>query len=238
MNDSSSVETARLRRRIRRIEAALRRRHGVPNLGRPDPPLDALVATVLSQHTSDINSGRAFDELKRRFPTWRLAAAAPVPALAAAIRSAGLANVKAPRILAILRRVNEDFGRPTLAPLARMDDAEAMAYLQTLPGVGPKTAACVLLFSLGRDVFPVDTHIHRLARRLGLVPPKAGAARTQDLMAGLVPRGRALALHVNLIRHGRRICTALTPVCAACLLARECPSAGRARISKSTGETG
>lgn len=237
MPGPSNAETLRLRRRVRRIEAALRRRYGVPNLGRPDPPLDALVATVLSQHTSDANSGRAFDELKRRFPTWSRAAAAPLPALVAAIRSAGLANVKAPRIRGILREVRRRFGKPTLAPLARMSDAEAMACLQAMPGVGPKTAACVLLFSLGREVFPVDTHIHRLARRLGVVPPRTNAARTQESMAGLVPRGRALALHVNLIRHGRRICTALSPVCSACLLARECPSAGRARAPKSTGET-
>ena len=215
--------------RVRRIERTLRRRYGVPNLGRPDPPLDALIETVLSQHTTDRNSSRAFAELRRRFPRWETAASAPEAAIAAAIRSAGLARTKAPRIRLILRRVREDSGRFSLAGLARMDNAEAMAYLQSLPGVGPKTAACTLLFSLRREVFPVDTHIHRLARRLGLVPPSAGAAKTQELMAPLVPRGRALALHVNLIRHGRRICTAAAPRCTACLLARDCPSAGRAR---------
>lgn len=216
-----------LRSRVRRAADALRGRYGAPDLGTPDPPLDSLVETVLSQHTSDVNSGRAFASLRRRFPRWELVECAPLAAVVEAIRSAGLANTKAPRIRAILAELRARHGRPTLASLRRMDDAAALDYLRSLPGVGPKTAACVLLFSLRRDVFPVDTHVHRLCRRLGFVPPSASAETTQTLMAGLVPRGRALDLHINLIRHGRRVCLALRPRCAACVLARQCPSAGR-----------
>ena len=142
----------------------------------------------------------------------------------ATIRSAGLANTKAPRIQAILRRLQEERGRPSLKHLARMSHAAAMEYLMSLPGVGPKTAACTLLFGMGRDVFPVDTHIHRLCRRLGIVSNFATAEQTQDLMAALVPKGRALSLHINLIRHGRRVCKAQRPRCDGCVLAGVCDS--------------
>lgn len=216
-----------LRARVRRVADTLRRHYGVPDPGPPDPPLDSLVETVLSQHTSDVNSGRAFASLRRRFRRWEAVERAPLAEVLDAIRSAGLANTKAPRIRAILAELRERHGRPTLAPLRAMDDAAAMEHLRSLPGVGPKTAACVLMFSLRRDVFPVDTHIHRLGRRLGFVPPSASAEKTQALMAGLVPRGRAMEFHINLIRHGRRVCIAARPRCAACILARLCPSAGR-----------
>jgi endonuclease-3 len=216
-----------LRTRVRRTTDALRRQYGVPDPGPPDPPLDSLVETVLSQHTSDVNSGRAFASLRRRFCRWEEVECAPLAGVVDAIRTAGLANTKAPRIRAILAELRARHGRPTLAPLRRMDDAAAMEHLRSLPGVGPKTAACVLMFSLRRDVFPVDTHVHRLCRRLGFVPPSASAEKTQTLMAGLVPRGRAMEFHINLIRHGRRVCQAIRPRCAACVLARLCPSAGR-----------
>ncbi len=215
------------RQRVRRVADELRRQYGTPDPGPPDSPLDSLVETVLSQHTSDINSSRAFASLRRRFPRWESVESSPLAEVVNAIRSAGLANTKAPRIRAILAALRARHGRPTLAPLRRMDDAAAMEHLRSLPGVGPKTAACVLLFSLRRDVFPVDTHVHRLCRRLGFVPPSASAETTQTLMADLVPRGRALDLHINLIRHGRRICQSAHPRCPACILARQCPSAGR-----------
>jgi endonuclease-3 len=182
-----------------------------------------LIRTVLSQHTADANSSRAFAALRRRFPRWSDVERAPAAAVVEAIRSAGLANVKAARLHEILLAVRARYGRLTLAPLQRLDDEVAMAALRTLPGVGPKTAACVLLFGLGRDVFPVDTHVHRLCRRLGFVPPGASAGRAQEIMASLVPRGRALEMHVNLIRHGRRICHARQPRCRECALAKGCP---------------
>ena len=225
--NAAGADTAGLRRRVRRVADALRRLYGVPDIGPPDAPLDSLVETVLSQHTSDTNSGRAFARLRQRFRRWDAVERAPLAAVVETIRCAGLANTKAPRIRAILRELRHRHGRATLAPVRRMDDAAAMDHLRSLPGVGPKTAACVLLFSLRRDVFPVDTHIHRLCRRLGFVPPTASAETTQARMGPFVPAGRSLEFHINLIRHGRRICGALHPRCAACVLARQCPSAGR-----------
>jgi len=231
------------RQRVARIADALRRAWGMPPRFR-EPALNALVRTVLSQHTSDANSDRAFEQLRRRFPRWDMVESATDAAVASAIRTAGLSNVKASRIRAMLAELHRRHGRPTLAPLARMRDVDAMEALLRLPGVGPKTAACVLLFGLGRDVFPVDTHIHRLCRRLGLVPPHATAERAQELMAGLVPRGRAHELHINLIRHGRRVCRARRPRCAECVLSPMCPSSvsterdGVERLARGHGRRG
>ncbi len=208
---------------VRRAADALNRVYGAPAPPAREPPLDALIRTVLSQHTSDANSSRAFSSLRRRFRKWTAVEGASDAAVAAAIRCAGLANIKAPRIRAILAEVRRRYGRLTLAPLRQMEDGAALAALRALPGVGPKTAACVLLFSLGRDVFPVDTHVHRLCRRLGFVPANASAERTQEVLSAWIPRGRALEIHVNLIRHGRRICRARRPRCGDCVLAGDCP---------------
>lgn len=219
------MSRADLKSRVARGADALGRVYGRPRFAAREPPLEALIRTVLSQHTSDMNSDRAYAELRRRFPRWESMETAPVSEIAAAIRTAGLANTKAPRLRAILAEVRRRYGRLSLAALRRLDDAAAFAALRSLPGVGPKTAACVLLFSLGRDIFPVDTHVHRLCRRLGWVPRGASAEQTQERMARLVPRGRALELHINLIRHGRRVCRAQRPRCGECVLARLCPSA-------------
>jgi endonuclease-3 len=207
---------------VRRIETVLRREYGVPVVAPTRTLLEALVETILSQNTTDTNSSRAFRALRRRFPRWSDVLAAPTAELVAAIRCAGLANTKAPRIKAILARLQSEQGRPSLKHLREMSNAAAMDYLLSLPGVGPKTAACTLLFGMGRDIFPVDTHIHRLCRRLGIVSRFASAERTQDEMAALVPKGRALSLHVNLIRHGRRVCKAQCPRCDGCALAGMC----------------
>jgi endonuclease-3 len=217
------------RSRVRRVADALLRAYGRPDLPRSEPPLDALIRTVLSQHTSDVNCDRAFASLRRHFRTWESVERAPVRDIAAAIRSAGLSQTKAPRIRGILREIRARHGRLTLVSLRRMDDAAATEALRTLSGVGPKTAACVLLFSLGRDVFPVDTHVHRICRRLGFVPDSASAERAQALMAPRIPPGRALEFHINLIRHGRRVCRAQRPNCGDCVLADSCPSEFRKR---------
>lgn len=214
-----------LRAFVRRVELMLRHEYGDPKLAPARSLLGQLVETVLSQNTTDTNSSRAFRELRRQFSRWDDVLAARTSAVAQAIWSAGLANTKAPRIQTILRRIRNERGRLSLAHLRRMTDTEVMAYLLALPGVGPKTAACVLLFGMGRDVFPVDTHIHRLCRRLGMVSHFTSAEKTQEQMAGAIPKGRALALHINLIRHGRRICRAQRPRCDTCVLAAICPSA-------------
>ena len=215
---------AQLKAFVRHVEALLRKEYGVPKVAPARTLLDALVETILSQNTTDTNSSRAFRALRRRYPRWHDVLAAPVGGVVDVIRSAGLANTKAPRIQSILARLQEERGRLSLKHLAGMSQPAAMEYLLSLPGVGPKTAACTLLFGMGRDVFPVDTHIHRLCRRLGIVSKFATAEQTQDSMAALVPKGRALSLHVNLIRHGRRVCKAQRPQCGGCALAGECGS--------------
>jgi len=214
-------------RRVRAILRRLERRFGELSPPRASDPLDELILTVLSQHTSDVNADRAFTSLRAAFPTWGEVVAAPETALADAIRSGGLANTKAPRIQAILGEVYEREGAYDLSRLRDLADAEARAYLTSLPGIGPKTAAVVLSFALGRDAIPVDTHVHRVARRLGLVPAKASAERTARLLHDLVPDGLRTSLHVGLIRLGREICKAPMPRCALCPLNDLCPTAPR-----------
>ncbi len=185
-------------------------------------PLDALVLTMLSQHTSDRNSERAFDNLRRAFPTWDAVREAGVGEVTNAIRCGGLADSKAPRIQTVLRSIFERTGATDLAFLRDLPTEETRVYLQGFPGVGPKTAACVLLFSLGRPILPVDTHVFRVSHRLGLIPKRLGEARAHDALQSQLPPGRVYAFHVHLIRHGRRVCTALRPICSACVLRSRC----------------
>jgi endonuclease-3 len=186
-----------------------------------------LVATVLSQNTNDRNSHRAWTEFRRRFPRWTDAAAAPPRAIEAAIRSGGMARQKSRRIAGLLAVVYERYGGHTLAPLRRMPDDRVMRELTSIDGVGPKTAACVLLFSLGREVFPVDTHIHRIAGRLALVRGCSTPERTFEAMRPLVPSGKAYSLHTNLIRFGRRVCRSAKPLCGVCPFTAICRYPGR-----------
>jgi endonuclease-3 len=219
-------------RRIRAVQARLRRQQGPVQLKPRLRPLDEVVATVLSQHTSDLNSERAFASLKRRFPTWQEALDAPTEEVADAIRGGGIANQKAARIQRILARVEEREGRIDLGRLEALGDAEVEEYLTSLPGVGPKTAACVLLFSMGRAAFPVDTHVHRVTARLGWIPPGATAERAHQLIGPRVPADIRYDLHVGLVTHGRTVCKAQRPRCSACVLRDLCAfghAAGGAR---------
>jgi endonuclease III len=215
------------KRRLRAIHDRLVKRFGPLEPPRATDPLDELILTVLSQHTSDLNADRAFASLRAAFPTWDDVVATPAPKVADAIRSGGLANTKAPRIQAILREVHEREGSYDLARLRSMPDDEARAYLTSLPGIGPKTAAVVLSFALGRDAMPVDTHVHRVTRRLGIVPAKASAERADRLLHDLIPDGLRTPLHVAFIRLGREICKAPTPRCRECPLNALCPTAPR-----------
>jgi endonuclease-3 len=195
-------------------------------------PLDALVQTILSQHTSDINSERAFDTLRRTFPGgWDPVRVAPVDAIADAIRAGGLANSKAPRIKAVLETIHARTGATDLGFLKGMPTDEIQAFLHSFHGVGPKTAACVLMFSLGRPVLPVDTHVFRVSHRLGLVPEKIGEARAHDALQAQVPDARVYGFHVHLIRHGRRVCVARGPRCGACVLSERCAYAKRGGVA-------
>jgi endonuclease-3 len=204
------------------IHAALLRVYGTPTWRPHHPPLDELVLTILSQHTSDVNSVRAFTTLRAAFPTWEAVRDAPVAAVAAAIQSGGLAQVKAPRIQAVLRRIWEERGSFDLDFLRTEPLDQARAWLTGLPGVGPKTAACVLLFSCGRPALPVDTHVHRVARRLGLVPDRVSAEGAQLLLEAMVPPDDYYAFHLNLIRHGREVCKAPRPRCEVCVIRAWC----------------
>jgi endonuclease III len=209
-------------RRIRTVQRRLRRQQGAlvpkPRL----PVIDEVVATVLSQHTSDVNSERAFARLKARFPAWEQVADAPVDEVADAIRCGGIADQKARRIQQILAAIEEREGRIDLDRLLGLDDQAAESYLVSLPGVGPKTAACVLVFSMGRAAFPIDTHVHRIAARLGWIPPTATADRAYRVLAPVVPPDIRYDLHVALITHGRTVCRAQRPRCGDCVLRDLC----------------
>lgn len=215
-----------MRRRLLAIIRRLRAAYGEPPPPRRLAPLDELVLTVLSQNTNDVNRDRAYTDLRARFPTWDEVADAPIPVIARAIRRGGLAPTKSVRLRAMLRELR-DRGIPLDEhAFARMRSSALWDLLVGLHGVGPKTAACVLLFSLGRPYFPVDTHVHRVTRRLGLVPEASDATRTQELLQKAVPPEHVYELHMLLIRHGRDTCVARRPLCSRCPLADICPRVG------------
>jgi endonuclease-3 len=192
-------------------------------------PTDELVATILSQHTSDTNSHRAFRNLKLKFPTWNALVSAPESEVIDAIRSAGLANVKGPRIKQTLIAIKDSYGTVDLEFLRSMKLDEVKNLLTALPGVGPKTAACVALFSLHMPAFPVDTHVQRIAVRLGLLGPKELPERFQVLVENSMPEDSLLSFHMNLVRHGREVCRARSPLCSQCVLLHVCDFGGRTR---------
>ncbi len=183
-----------------------------------------LLLTILSQNTSDTNSGRAFMRLRSRFQTWEELLTADPRQIESEIRVGGLARVKAPRIKAILEEVWSRRGSFDLSFLREMPMAEAKDWLRSLSGVGPKTAACVLMFALGRPALPVDTHVHRVAQRLGLVQAKMGAAQSHDLLEAMLTTEEVYPFHISLIKHGRRLCRAQRPLCEECPLLERCPA--------------
>lgn len=188
-------------------------------------PVDELVFTVLSQNTADVNTARTFASLTRRLPTWSAVRDAPVQEVMAAISLGGLAATKGPRIQTILSALSRRTGEPDLSELDAMSDDEALRYLQEMPGVGPKTAACVLMFALGRPAMPVDTHVYRVARRLGLLGPQVTVEQAHQTLTRLAGAENVYAVHVNFVAHGRAICHARTPECGRCPLREVCPSA-------------
>ncbi len=198
-------------------------------------PASELVYTILSQHTSDVNSGRAFQTLMERFGCLPAVADAPESEIEDSIRAGGLARVKAPRIKAVLRQVFDEVGSYDLSFLAEMPLEEAKAWLKRLPGIGPKTAAIILCFSLGMPAMPVDTHIYRVSKRLGMIGAKINAEKAHDILEAMVPPDDVFAFHLYLIRHGRQVCKALRPRCEACVLSEGCPS--RRLFEKTGNET-
>ncbi len=188
----------------------------------PIDPLDELINTILSQNTNDLNRDRAYRALRSAFPTWEAVRDAPTKQVVDAIKPAGLANQKGPRIQKVLARITAERGQLDLSFLADMDTAEAKAWLTSLDGVGPKTAAIVLLFALGKPAFPVDTHIHRVTGRLGLIPPKTTADQAHEILEALVPPEWYHPFHLLVIQHGRRVCKAQRPLCEVCPLQKQC----------------
>lgn len=212
------------RRLVATICRRLARVHGAVEPPPRAPVLDELVATILSQNTSDANSDAAYAELRARFPDWDAVRQASVAKIADAIRQAGLARQKAPRIKAILNQIHREHGRLSLDFLRDLPDPDARDYLRKFKGVGPKTAACVLLFACGKSVMPVDTHVHRVSRRLGLIGRSTTAEKAHDDLARLVPPRLVLGFHLLLIRHGRAVCVAAKPLCRDCVLLDLCPT--------------
>lgn len=204
------------------IVARLEALYGVPEWKPRQNPLEELMHCILSQHTSDANSFRAYRLMRERYPTWEAVAHAPVEELAATIRSGGLANQKAPRIQAVLHAIQQARGEYSLDWLREMPTPEARQFLLSLPGIGPKCAAIVLCFALGRPVIPVDTHVFRVSWRLGLIPKSLGEAKAHDALERLVPEPLVYRFHVALIRHGRAICKAQNPRCSQCPLREGC----------------
>jgi len=211
-------------RRVRAIRERLRELYGVPGQRPHGRPLEELILTVLSQSTNDRNRDVAYGRLRERFPSWEAVRDAPVEEIEEAIRPGGISKVKSARIQAILRAIGEPLD---LSWLADAPVEEARVYLMELPGVGRKTAACVLLFSFGAHDVPVDTHVARVAQRLRLLRPGASFDELHDQMLAITPAGAELELHLNLLRHGRRTCHAQRPACPDCALRRMCP--GRLR---------
>jgi endonuclease III len=217
-------------RRVRGLRDRLAQVYGVPTMAPHGDPLAELVLTVLSQSTNDRNRDAAFLALRDRFPSWEAVRDAPLDEIEAAIRPGGISKVKSVRIKAILDRLGSppaQGGRDlSLDWMRDAPIAESRDFLCSLPGVGRKTAACVLLFTYGLRDVPVDTHVSRVGTRLGLLRPGALSAEQHDDMLALTPPGAELELHVNLLRHGRRTCHAERPRCDDCALRRMCPRVG------------
>jgi endonuclease-3 len=208
--------------KARQVHARLLKEYGEPIWRNPLPPVDELVSTILSQNTNDVNRDRAFEALRARFPSWEAVRDAPAAEVMDAIRPAGLANQKGPRLQQVLRQITDERGGLNLDFLADLPVDEARAWLTRFKGVGPKTAAIVLLFSLNRPAFPVDTHVHRVTGRLGLRPEPMSADDCHPYFEGLLPPDTYYAAHLNLIRHGREVCHARRPECGRCVLRDLC----------------
>lgn len=210
------------RSRVRAIRDRLRELYGRPAWEPHGDPIAELVRTVLSQNTSDTNRDVAYGRLRERFPTWEAVRDAPPDQVEEALRPGGLSQTKAPRIQEILRRITNQAGEPDLGWLAESERDAALDALTALPGVGRKTAACVMIFALGRPEVPVDTHVYRVGGRLGLFPPRASFEAAHDEMLRVTDPRDAYELHINLIHHGRKVCRPV-PRCEQCALRRMCP---------------
>jgi len=212
-----------LKAKVRKIAHLLEKQYGIPRRKGSGDPLDVLVETILSQNTNDQNRDRAYQRLKTRFPRWENALDATTKSIVSAIRPGGLAKQKAERIHDILHWIKEQRGKLSLSFLRKMDSVDIKETMGVLKGIGPKTIHCLLLFGLGREAFPVDTHVLRVGKRLGFIPEGMGPEKAHEWMVLLIPKGKSLSFHLNLIRFGRSVCKARNPQCSICFLYKECP---------------
>jgi endonuclease-3 len=211
-----------LRSKALAIHQRLMEIYGRPQWRSHLDPISQVVSTIISQNTSDVNRDRAFERLRVRFASWEVVRDAPVEAIEEAIRPAGLAQQKAPRIKGALQFITQERGELSLDFLKDLPVDEAKAWLTQVKGIGPKTAAIILLFSLGMPAFPVDTHVHRVTQRLGLIGLKVSAAKAHVILEDLLPADIYYPFHLNVIRHGREICHARNPQCEICPLQTLC----------------
>jgi len=216
------AEQAKLKRLALDVHRTLTEIYGEPQWRVHLDPVSELVSTILSQNTNDVNRDRAFQELRERLPTWEQVRDADLEVVKDAIRIAGLANHKGPAIVRALQQISEERGELALDFLQEMPVDEAKAWLTGIRGVGPKTAAIVLLFSLGMPAFPVDTHVHRVTGRLGLIGPKVTREKAHIILEELLPVETYYSFHLNVIRHGRQVCHARNPLCESCALRDLC----------------
>jgi endonuclease-3 len=211
-----------LKEKIEKIVYLLEREYGIPHHKKKADLLGLLIQTILSQNTNDRNRDRAYETLKTRFPQWEDLLKARTGAVTQAIRTGGLAGQKARRIRQILQWIKDREGKLSLHFLKKMSSEKIKNTLEKLKGIGPKTVHCLLLFGMGRDVFPVDTHVLRVGKRLGFIPRRMNAEKAHPWMVPLIPKGKALSLHLNLIRFGKEICRAKNPKCEICFLSKDC----------------
>jgi endonuclease-3 len=207
---------------LRKVTLLLEKEFGIPRRKSGEDPLDILMETLLSQNTNDRNRDKAFQRLKKRFPNWEDVFKAKTRRIVSAIRPGGLAEQKAGRIQEILYWIKRREGRLSLSFIRKMNSKEIRETVGILKGIGPKTLHCLLLFGLGREAFPVDTHIHRIGQRLGFIPEWMSAEKAHEWLAPLIPKRKSLSLHLNLIRFGREVCKAKNPQCSVCFLKEEC----------------
>ena len=211
-----------LKEKYGRLAAALEKEYGYPEWRQHLPPVDELVSTILSQSTSDLNRDKGFFALKERFDNWEAVRDADAALVIETIRPAGLANQKGPRIQESLRYVTNAAGKVSLDHLEEMDIDEAKAWLTTMNGIGPKTAAIILLFAFNKPAFPVDTHVHRVTKRLGLIEEKVNAEKAHGILEEIVPEEDYYPFHLQVIGHGRQVCNARSPKCSICILQDDC----------------
>ena len=222
VNRAEFIEKIKEEKPFNYIVQNLESTFGEPQLAPKSDPLAMLVNIILSQATSDANSERTFRNLKKRFKTWEMVLAADGKEIADAIRLGGLANQKAGVIKDLLGQIKATRKTLSLKFVEKMSDEEARDYLQNFRGIGPKTVACTLLFACHKEVFPLDTHIFRVLKRMGVLPAKITDAKAHRLLDELVPTGKFYSLHVNLIRLGRKICRPREPLCEQCPLIEYC----------------